>query len=180
MVCFAFVNPLKFASTKNVRMKNSLKFAALILVAVIAVACSGNGGPEGSAKSYLEAYNAKEFDKAKEFATEDTKGMLDFMKNIAAMGGEKKDPTEKKEVKNIKCTVEGDSTAICTYCCNEQGAEDKISLKKVGDKWLVHQPKENNPMGGEGSGEQMMEGATDSTSAPVIEPASGSTPAEKK
>jgi hypothetical protein len=161
-------------------MKNSLKYAALVLVAVIAVACSGSGGPEGSAKSYLEAYNAKDFDKAKEFATEDTKGMLDFMKNIAAMGGEKKEPTEKKEIKNIKCNVEGDSTAICTYCCNEQGSEDKISLKKVADKWLVHQPKENNPMGGEGTGEPMMEGSPDSTAAPVMEPASSATPEEKK
>jgi len=158
-------------------MKNSLKFAALILVAVFVYACSGGKGPEGSAKSYLEAYNAKDFEKAKEFATEETKGMLDFMKNIAAMGGEKQEPAEKKEIKDIKCNVEGDSTATCSFCCNEQGAEDKVSLKKVGDKWLVHQPKESNPMGGEGAGDTMPMAPNDST---LIAPVTESAPATEQ
>ncbi len=152
-------------------MKNTLKFAAVALIAVFVVACSGGNGPETNAKAYLDALNAEDFDKAKEFATEDTKGMLDFMKQIATMGGEKKEAKEKKEIKDLKCTVEGDTTATCTYMAGDK--EEKLNMKKSGEKWLVHQPKEN-PMGGgeEGGAMEGDAGTTDtSATAPAAEPA---------
>lgn len=145
-------------------MKNTLKFAAVALIAVFVFACSGGNGPETTAKAYLDALNAEDFDKAKEFATEDTKGMLDFMKQIATMGGEKKEAKEKKEIKDLKCTVEGDTTAVCTYMAADK--EEKLNLKKSGEKWLVHMPKEN-PMGGgeEGGAMEGEMGAADTSAA---------------
>ena len=147
-------------------MKKVFQFAAIALVAVM-VSCSGGNGPEGSAKGYLDALMAEDFEKAKEFSTEDTKGYLDLMKSLSSMGGEKKEGA-KKEYKDLKCTVEaGDSTAVCNYKVEDK--EDKINLKKAGDKWLVHMPKEGAPAGGGMEGGMMDGGAemSSDTAAPA-------------
>jgi len=137
-------------------MKNAFKFAVLSLVAVFVFSCSGGSGPEKVAQSYLDAFYAEDYEKAKEFSTEETKGFLDFMKNISAMSGEKKEETkEKKEIKDLKCTIEGDTAAVCTYMIDDKATnaakEEKLNLRKSGDKWLVNQPKEN-PMDAAGEG----------------------------
>jgi hypothetical protein len=151
-------------------MKKVFQFAAIALVAVM-VSCSGGNGPEGSAKGYLDALMAEDFEKAKEFSTEDTKGMLDFMKSLSSMGGEKKEAT-KKEYKDLKCTVDaGDSTAVCNYKVEDK--DEKINLKKSGDKWMVHMPKEGAPAGGMEGG-MMDAGAempSDTNAAPAEAPA---------
>jgi hypothetical protein len=148
-------------------MKKVFQFAAIALVAVM-VSCSGGNGPEGSAKGYLDALMAEDFEKAKEFSTEDTKGMLDFMKSLSSMGGEKKEAA-KKEYKDLKCTVDaGDSTAVCNYKVEDK--DEKINLKKSADKWLVHMPKEGAPAGGGMEGGMMDAGAempSDTNAAPA-------------
>jgi hypothetical protein len=141
-------------------MKNTLKLMAIALVAVFIVSCGGSEGPETTAKAYLDAITAKDFEKAKEFSTEESKAMLDMLKQFASMGGEQ-EKSEAATYSDLKCTVSGDTTAVCTYKSAEK--EESINLKKVDAKWLVHQPKEN-PMGGEmdgamdGAGEMMEEG----------------------
>jgi hypothetical protein len=134
-------------------MKNTLKLAAIALVAVFVYACSGNSTPETNAKAYLDAINAEDFDKAKEFCTKETGGMLDMMKSLtASMGAAGKDAKKEKiEIKDLKCTVSGDTTAVCKYCCTKEGQEGELKMKKEGDKWLAHQPKENPMGGGEGA-----------------------------
>jgi hypothetical protein len=142
-------------------MKNTLKVMAIALVAVFIVSCGGSEGPETTAKAYLDAITAKDFEKAKEYSTEESKAMLDMLKQFASMGGEQ-EKTEAATYSDLKCTVSGDTTAVCTYKSAEK--EESINLKKVEAKWLVHQPKEN-PMGGEmdnameEGGEMMQEGA---------------------
>ena len=134
----------------NSIMKNTLSLIAFSLIAFFIVSCSGGEGPEVAAKAYLDAMNAQDFDKAKEFATEESKGMIDFMKQISAMSGEKKEGAAKEVVNDLKCKIEGDTAAVCTYLTAEK-EEKSINLKKMGDKWMVHTPKEN-PMGGEEEG----------------------------
>jgi hypothetical protein len=155
-------------------MKKVFQFAAIALVAVM-VSCSGGNGPEGSAKGYLDALMAEDFEKAKEFSTEDTKGMLDFMKSLSSMGGEKKEAA-KKEYKDLKCTVDaGDSTAVCNYKVEDK--DEKINLKKSADKWLVHMPKEGAPAGGMEGG--MMDAGAEMPSDTNAAPATAA-PAETK
>lgn len=156
-------------------MKKVFQFAAIALVAVM-VSCSGGNGPEGSAKGYLNALMAEDFEKAKEFSTEDTKGMLDFMKSLSSMGGEKKEAT-KKEYKDLKCTVDaGDSTAVCNYKVEDK--DEKINLKKTGDKWMVHMPKEGAPAGGMEGG--MMDAGAEMPSDTNAAPAAEAPAAETK
>lgn len=148
----------------NSTMKNTLSLIAFSLIAFFIVSCSGGEGPEVAAKAYLDAINAQDFDKAKEFATEDSKGMIDFLKQISAMSGEKKEATEKQVINGLKCKIEGDTTATCTYLTAEK-EEKTITLKKSSDKWLVFMPKEN-PMGGGEEGAPM-EAAEDTNSTVV-------------
>ena len=137
----------------NSNMKNTLSLIAFSLIAFFIVSCSGGEGPEVAAKAYLDAMNAQDFEKAKEFATEESKGMIDFMKQISAMSGEKKEGAAKEVVNDLKCKIEGDTTAVCTYLTAEK-EEKSINLKKTADKWLVNMPKEN-PMGGGEEGAPM-------------------------
>jgi hypothetical protein len=156
-------------------MKKVFQFAAIALVAVM-VSCSGGNGPEGSAKGYLDALMAEDFEKAKEFSTEDTKGMLDFMKSLSSMGGEKKEAT-KKEYKDLKCTVDaGDSTAVCSYKVEDK--DEKINMKKTGDKWMVHMPKEGAPAGGMEGG--MMDAGAETSADTNAAPAAEAPAAETK
>lgn len=125
-------------------MKKTLNLIAAASIAVLMIACSGeSNGPEKTAEKYLKHLAEGNYDEAGKLGTDDTKQMLNFLKSLS--GGQK--PEKASEVKNIKCTVgEGGETAECTYCCNDQGADDKITLKKVENNWLVDMKKEN-PMG---------------------------------
>ena len=153
----------------NPTMKNTLSLIAFSLIAFFIVSCSGGEGPEVAAKAYLDAINAQEFDKAKEFATEESKVMIDFLKQISAMSGEKKEGAEKEVVNDLKCKIEGDTTAVCTYLTADK-EEKTLNLKKTADKWLVSMPKEN-PMGGGEEGAPMEAADTSAidTSAAVSE-----------
>lgn len=140
-----------------------LLIGASLAVAGLLFSCSGGAGPEESAKNYIEALNAEDFEKAKEFATKESAGMLDFMKGIAGMSGEKKDEASKKEIKDLKCKVEaGDSVAVCTFVVD--GKEEKLDMKNVDGKWLAHQPKEGPP-GGMDPGMMDMDAPADSAGA---------------
>jgi hypothetical protein len=140
-----------------------LIFGASIAVVSLLFSCSGGSGPEESAKNYIEALNAEDFDKAKEFATKESAGMLDFMKSISSMSGEKKADSTKQEIKDLKCVIEaGDSLAVCTFMVD--GKEEKLNMKKVEDKWLAHQPKEGPP-GGLDPGMMDMDAPADSAGA---------------
>jgi hypothetical protein len=106
--------------------------------------------------------------------------MLDMMKSFLPMmkaasdtsGGDKKE-APKKEYNDLKCKVDaGDSTAVCEFKVEDK--DEKINLKKVGDKWLVHMPKEGAPAGGGMEGGMMDAGAempSDTNAAPAAAPA---------
>ena len=147
-----------------------LVIGASLAVAGLLFSCSGGAGPEETAKLYLDAVNAQDFDKAKEYCTKESAGMLDFLKSIASMSGEKKEDAKKTEVKDLKCKVEpGDSLAVCTFVVD--GKEEKLQMKNIEGKWLAHQPKEGPP-GELDPGMMDMDAPTDSAGAvPTSEPA---------
>lgn len=159
-------------------MKKYFGIIAVALVALFIVACSGGNGPEKTAEEYLKALSEGNYDKAMELGTEQTKSMLGFIKSMS--GG--KAPEEKTEVKDIKCTLAGDTAATCTYCCTRDGAEDKLELVKSGEKWLVETNKEN-PMGGDGDmmgGDSMLEGEAMPAEGEAMPAEGEAEPAEQK
>ena len=65
--------------------------------------------------------------------------MIDLIASFAKAGEEEEAEVKKVDVK--KCTVDGDK-AVCDYCCDAEGKDTQINLKKVNDKWLADMSKE--------------------------------------
>ncbi|MFN5371616.1 MAG: hypothetical protein ACK5B6_09160, partial [Bacteroidia bacterium] len=53
-----------------------LVIGASLAVAGLLFSCSGGAGPEETAKLYLDAVNAEDFEKAKEYSTKETAGII--------------------------------------------------------------------------------------------------------
>jgi hypothetical protein len=138
-------------------MKNLLKLAVLAIVIVAINACgSKTETPEAVATTFLGHLNKKEYAKAKELGTDQTKEYLATLESFDSFGGDQ----EKKEVKieNMKCTTT-EEKANCTYLGD--GKEETIDLLKKDGKWLVDMKKE----------------ATDTPTEPVVD-STATVPAE--
>jgi hypothetical protein len=108
-----------------------------VLSVAFLAACGGSNPAEKAATEYLNALKNKDFDKAKTLATKETAQNLDMMKSLGTDFG-------LTEVKDVKCTVK-ENEATCTFCCTKDTSFKELKLKKEGDKWLAHQPKETPP-----------------------------------
>jgi hypothetical protein len=148
----------------NVAKKNNL-IKILVFILIIAGICFGlykrntifksKAEPEEIAKLYLDAINNGDFENAKKFATEDSKSMLDFLKQIYALSPDSTEVNEKTVIKDLKCSItEGDTLAVCSYLENDE--EKRLDMKNVNGNWLVHEPKEN-PQNEVDSEEQYMD-----------------------
>ena len=112
-------------------------FFGVLSVAFLAACGGGGSAAEKAATEYLNTLKNKDFEKAKTLATKETAAYLDMMKQ---MGGD----FGLTEVKDVKCTVK-ENEATCTFCCTKDTNFKELKLKKEGDKWLAHQPKETPP-----------------------------------
>lgn len=116
-------------------MKGLTKLFAGVFAASILASCGGGNTPEKAANEFLTAVKAGDKAKYDLVSTEDTKNML-------ANGGFKI-----AEVKDVKCSTLSDTTATCTYCCEEGKTESStMNLVKRADKWLVDMKKEGGDM----------------------------------
>ena len=121
-------------------MKNTLSLIAFSLIAFFIVSCSGGDSPEAASKAYLEAINSNDFDKARDYVTEESKGTMKIWEDAGLKG------SEKDKVEDLKCKITGDTIAVCTFL-NAEKEMRTIDLKKIEGKWFVHLSKEN-PSGG--------------------------------
>ena len=120
-------------------MKKGVQLLFSATLVVFLTACSGGNSPESVAEQYLKHLANGDIDKAAKLGTDDTKQLLAMIGGL--MGDQK--PEEAAEVKDVKCDVdENGESAVCTYCCNDQGESDKVELTKVKGKWLVDMKKE--------------------------------------
>jgi len=116
-------------------MKGLTKLFAGVFAASILASCGGGNTPDKAAKEFLTAVKAGDKAKYDLVSTEDTKSML-------ANGGFKV-----SEVKDVKCSTLSDTTATCTYCCEEGKTEaSSLNLVKRADKWLVDMKKEGGDL----------------------------------
>ena len=116
-------------------MKGLTKLFAGVFAASMLASCGGGNTPDKAATEFLNAVKAGDKAKYEAVSTEDTKTMLS--------GGTFKI----SEVKDVKCTSLSDTTATCTYCCEEGKTEaSTMNLVKRADKWLVDMKKEGGDM----------------------------------
>lgn len=121
-------------------MKKHLLFAVAAVLTVFVVSCGGSGtGPEKTAQAFLDAVDARNFDKAKELSTAESQKMIEMIAGFAEMAP---DTIEVKAKKVSKCDLEGEDKALCTYCCDSEGAETTLNMKKVDGTWKVDMSKE--------------------------------------
>lgn len=105
-----------------------------VLSVAFLAACGGSNPAEKAATDYLNALKSKDYDKAKSFATKETATYLDMMKSMGT-------DMSITEVKDVKCTIK-ENEATCTFCCTKDTSFKELKLKKEGEKWLAHQPKD--------------------------------------
>lgn len=115
-------------------------FITFSLLLVFAACQPTKKTAEQTARHFLEALERKQYAKAKQFSTENTKQLLDLVQKLALFTPKK---SKKMDVKKMACVTTGDNQATCNYCCNEQGENGKLDLVKVKGKWLVDMKKNN-------------------------------------
>ena len=111
----------------------------MFVLAVFFVACSG--APEEKAEKvltdFLIALEQGDYETARKLSTKEAKALLGMM--------EAGDEKMIEEVKDVKCTMDDENQASCTFCCfvgNGTPEETKVKVKKVDGKWLVDFVKE--------------------------------------
>jgi hypothetical protein len=146
-------------------MKNILSFIqftwiflALIFSFSLFSSCESTGAEtnkssaEKTMKSFIEKVTAKDFDGAKEFASNRTDKTLETLKRAQIMFKEMNKEDQNKmsfrgvdfnQKVTVKCTTKDDKTTC--ECCEEiTGNCQNIAVIQENGKWLVDQPKESN------------------------------------
>ena len=130
-----------------------LAAAALLIGAVVFTSCSSNS-PKAVAEKFLTAFYHMEYEEAKKWSTDETKGQMDMMNQVSGMIGDTAKQAAKKSVVDIKDVKEEGETATVTYAIkNTPGNEapagtQTLKMVKQGGKWLASWNKQDL-MGGE-------------------------------
>jgi hypothetical protein len=140
-----------------------------IVILLIFQACNMGNSPSKSASKFLNAFNEKDYNEARKYATEETIKLVDLMESLSKMSTSI-DSIQHKKIEVVSEKIEGES-AIVTF--REAGSDETedLNLKKIDGKWLVHitktdiSSKENSVFNTEEEG-IMME-STDSSEVPA-------------
>jgi hypothetical protein len=131
---------------KQNEMKNKLIGFFAIAFLIVLSACSGpDSDPKQAAKAFYEAIGKKDFEKAAQYATKDSKTMLDLIKSMSEMGNQMKIETTPEEEASMKNAIYSDAeingdNAVVTVSVD--GKENKIKLKKEEGAWKVAMDKD--------------------------------------
>lgn len=131
-------------------MKKVLSLVIVFAAVVSFNSCKKANTPDAAAEAYLTNIAKMDFEKAKEFVTEDSKATINFLAQMAGMAGEeakKEAANAKVEIKDMKCEVTEDKAVCsCMVVNGEKEEAETLNLVKENDKWLVVQTKENPEM----------------------------------
>lgn len=104
--------------------------------------CKVSSGPEDITLKFLTAVQQMNYTEAKQYATSDSKAMLDALSNFQKMlpqSSQEKFKHEKFEVKDVQ---KSDSLAVVTYASNLDSTNKTLKLKKENGEWKVAFTKE--------------------------------------
>jgi uncharacterized protein YfeS len=125
-------------------MKASSFRPLLSFFIIIILACqSQKDDPVASAKAFYEALAKKDFKTAKQFATKDSKTMLELIESMSQMAADVK--TEQDDWEKMKnavysnADIEGDRATVTVKI---GGEENLVKLKKEDGTWKVALDKE--------------------------------------
>src|SRR6187455_1266601 len=108
-------------------MKNTFLPGFFFLCVFVLAGCTGNS-PKSVAESYLKAFNKQDYEKAKDYATDDTKKLLDMFTSLAAL-------TPDSLKRNLDFVVIGEhirgDTATVEYKSEGSTKVQSLTLRKV-------------------------------------------------
>ncbi len=130
-------------------MKQLFRFSIVLSVLFIFSACT-TPGPNQVAENFLIHFFNGEYDKAKKYATPETKELLLYMQNekdnLPAEEKAQLEALKSVEVSDFVCEM-GDNkkTATCSFVVQDTKSGDQqdgeVDLRKVDGKWKVHLTK---------------------------------------
>jgi hypothetical protein len=126
-------------------MKKVILTASLVLFVIGLGACRQNK-PEFVVERYYIHYYRNEYKEIQKYVMPEHRSYYELMgKMLSPLNDTAK--KSKIKLKNIKCSIKGDTVAICSCSIEEDNkkheGEQIIQLKKINNKWLVNQGKEN-------------------------------------
>ena len=131
-----------------------LAAAALLVGAVVFTSCSSNS-PKSVADKFLNAFYHMDYEEAKKWSTDETKGQMDMMSQMVGMMGDTAKEAAKKIVVDIKDVKEEGDAATVTYTIKEAAGKEAsaagtqtLKMVKQKGKWLASWSKQDM-MGGE-------------------------------
>ncbi|TAM98121.1 MAG: DUF4878 domain-containing protein [Chitinophagaceae bacterium] len=134
-----FLFPMKIAFTMNRFLRFLMSF---LLIGVIFTGCKKAPGPDQIAMKFLTAVQQSDYAEAKNYATNDSKAMLDALSSFQKMLPASSQEKIKNEKFNIKNVAIKDSFAIVTYDSNMDATGKILKLKKENGQWKVAFTKE--------------------------------------
>ncbi len=120
------------------------RFLLFIFTTVILACSSPKEDPVAAAKAFYEALAIKDFKKAKQLATRESKTMLDLIESMSQMGAdvkaEEEDLQKMKEAVYSNAEINGDMATVRVKMGEE---ENTVKLKKEEGTWKVALDKES-------------------------------------
>ena len=125
----------------------AVRFLSLFLLGILLSGCQGKS-PRGVAENYLEAFHDQDYEKAKKYATDDTKRLLDMFISLAAITPDSLKTKLHFEVLGER--IKGD-TAYVEYRLEGSRKTQSLTLLKADGNWKVAATKDslNEIEGGE-------------------------------
>lgn len=115
----------------------------LSVVGLIGMVSCGSGKEEYEevAINFMDALSEYDFQKAGEYATEDTKKLLAFMQMMMDENPEAMKKDQPEDVEFVSSEKKGDDKAIVKFK-DESGEEQEVTVVKEDGEWKVHMDKE--------------------------------------
>ncbi len=122
-------------------MKKTLSSFLFLLTVLLLHACSMRDSPGDAAGKFLNAFNERDFEKARKYATPETIKLVDLMENLTKLS-QGTDSLPKASININGERIEGD-IAYVTFTESGSDQPQEIQLKKIDGQWLVHITKED-------------------------------------
>lgn len=124
-------------------MKRLSVFAvSLSLCALTFTGCTKRSDPKDVSVKFLSAIQRADYTEAKNYATEDSKAMLDALASFQKMLPESSQEKIKHEKFVVRHVETGDSFAVVTYASDIDTTGKVLKLKKEHGEWKVAFTKE--------------------------------------
>jgi hypothetical protein len=122
-------------------MKNII-YSLLIAFGTLSLASCGLGSsPKKAANNFLTAFNDRDFDQARKYATPETNKLVDLMENLTNMA-QSTDTIKPGKITVLEERIEGE-VAYVTFKEGDSDETQELKLKKIDGNWLVHITKED-------------------------------------